>query len=39
MEVIGQMIKRTSKSLSETIMGPVSLAAGVLLVGYLKEKE
>jgi len=38
MEVMAQMIKRTSKSLSDSMLGPVALIFGALLVNYLREK-
>ena len=37
-EVISNTIKKTSKSLSDTMLGPVALAFGVVLLTYLKKK-
>ena len=38
MEVMTQMIKRTSSTLTETMLGPVALIFGVLLINYLRDK-
>ena len=38
MEIMTQMIKRTSATLTETMLGPVALVFGVLLISYLKDK-
>ena len=37
-EIMTQMIKRTSSTLTETMLGPVALVFGVLLINYLREK-
>ena len=39
MTILQEIFLRTSKSLSETMQGPVSLIFGALLVGYLREKS
>ena len=37
-EIMTQMIKRTSTTLTETMLGPVALVFGVLLINYLRDK-
>jgi hypothetical protein len=38
MEIISSSMKRTSKSLSEILLGPVALMAGVVLLPYIRGK-
>jgi hypothetical protein len=38
MEIVGETIKRASKNLSETVLGPTALIVLVMLVTSMKEK-
>jgi hypothetical protein len=38
MEIISNTIKKTSRSLSETLVGPVALMVGVALFSYIRKK-
>ena len=38
LEIFGETIKRASKNLNETMMGPVALIALTVLIVYIKDK-